>query len=121
MSLTMPEMIPTIDVVALHEMFERGDTIVLLDVRENFERALCSIAEPDHVVGIHIPLNQIPGRVDELRDLAENRPVVVYCHHGVRSDAAATWLARQGLSDVLNLEGGIDAWSLRVDPKTPRY
>ena len=47
--------------------------------------------------------------------------VVAYCHHGVRSLSAAAYLQAQGLSDVVSLAGGIDAWSLRVDPKVPRY
>jgi rhodanese-related sulfurtransferase len=47
--------------------------------------------------------------------------VVVYCHHGVRSQAGAALLERLGFKDVVSLAGGIDAWSLLVDPRVPRY
>ena len=48
-------------------------------------------------------------------------PVVVVCHHGQRSMVAATWLMSRGVGNVHNLEGGTDAWSIRVDPTVPRY
>jgi len=47
--------------------------------------------------------------------------VVVYCHHGIRSQSAAAFLERSGFSDVSSLTGGIDAWSCEVDPTVPRY
>jgi rhodanese-related sulfurtransferase len=50
-----------------------------------------------------------------------NAFLVVYCHHGVRSQAAANWLSNRGASNVLNLTGGIDAWSIIVDKNVPRY
>jgi rhodanese-related sulfurtransferase len=86
---------------------------LLLDVRENDERAAARI-EPS----VHIPMNEIPGRLEEL---PRDRPIVVYCHHGQRSAMVAGYLERAGFSRVSNLTGGIDAWSLRVDPSVPRY
>ena len=53
--------------------------------------------------------------------VGSGRPLIVYCHHGVRSLATARWLVAQGIPDVANLEGGIDAWSRTVDPAVPRY
>jgi rhodanese-related sulfurtransferase len=53
--------------------------------------------------------------------LARDAHYVVLCHHGMRSDMAATWLRGQGFANVRNLTGGIDAWSLTVDASIPRY
>jgi adenylyltransferase/sulfurtransferase len=51
----------------------------------------------------------------------ENGIVVAYCHHGIRSLSAANFLEQQGVTPVFSLAGGIDAWSLQVDSKVPRY
>lgn len=84
----------------------------LLDVREPWEHELV------HIPGdIHIPMGQIPQRIDEL---PKDREIVIYCHHGVRSMQMAYYLYVQGFN-VVNLLGGIDAWSLEADPGTPRY
>ena len=56
-----------------------------------------------------------------LTELEPNRETVVVCHHGVRSAQVAMYLARMGFEHVLNLSGGIDAWSEEADPSTPRY
>lgn len=66
-------------------------------------------------------MDEIPGRLEEVRTLGTRGPIVVYCHHGVRSRMVANWLAGQGLSRVINLQGGIDAWSLSVDRGVARY
>jgi adenylyltransferase/sulfurtransferase len=64
-----------------------------------------------------IPLGELPTRADEI---AAQRAVVVYCHHGVRSRSGAAYLARSDGATSL-LAGGIDAWSTLVDPKVSRY
>ncbi|HTP53739.1 MAG TPA: rhodanese-like domain-containing protein [Thermoplasmata archaeon] len=87
--------------------------VVLLDVREPFERAEAEIAP-----SIHIPLREVASRAAEI---PKEKHVVVYCHSGTRSMMVAAYLEGHGYSSVSNLEGGIDAWSLRVDPKVPRY
>ena len=56
-----------------------------------------------------------------LDGLPRDTPLVFHCHHGIRSQAAAEHFITQGFRDVSNLAGGIDAWSLTVDPKVPRY
>lgn len=84
----------------------------LVDCREEWEVAFCAL--PGH---IHIPLDELSERADEL-DPA--RPVLVYCHAGVRSLSACTILLHQGFQ-AINLRGGIDAWSVRIDPTVPRY
>jgi monothiol glutaredoxin len=56
-----------------------------------------------------------------LDELDRDRTVVCYCHHGMRSQRAAEHLLKMGFRDVYNVQGGIDAWSLHVDPSVPRY
>ena len=92
---------------------ERPGSLVLLDVREPFERDL-AVIEPS----LHIPMQEVP---DRLVELPRDRPLVVYCHSGTRSAMVAGFLEQQGFRDVANLGGGIDAWSRVVDPKIRRY
>lgn len=90
---------------------------LLLDVREPWEAQLASI----RIEGIDsrlLPMGQIPERLDELDPL---QPVVVYCHHGMRSLQVVAFLQRQGFESVYNLAGGIDAWSQEADASVPRY
>lgn len=86
---------------------------VLLDVREGPEASFAAL--PGSVL---IPLGELPERVGEL-DPAE--PVVVYCHHGVRSARALEVLEKAGFTRARHLTGGIDAWSVKVDDTVPRY
>jgi len=89
------------------------DSVVLLDVREPFERELASI-----LPSLHIPMGDVPERLSEI---PKDRDVVVYCHSGARSLMVADFLAENGFPRVANLTGGIDAWSVRVDATVPRY
>lgn len=100
---------------------DRGERLALLDVREPHERRFVAIPAGPGVLDIHIPLAAIPARLDELRAAVGDLPLIVYCHHGVRSLMAAHWLAGQGFPGPINLEGGIDAWSVEADPGLPRY
>jgi rhodanese-related sulfurtransferase len=118
----MPE--PTVsDITAfgLKGQLDRGVGLVLLDVREPWERVISAIPGTTTSHELHVPMASIPGRLDEIQEVSRGRSLVVYCHHGVRSLAAARWLAQRGLSNVFNLKGGIDAWSLEIDPAMPRY
>ena len=92
---------------------DRGDRLAVLDVREPGEVAIAAMPG-----ATHIPMNDIPARIAELDREAE---WVVVCHHGMRSAQVAMYLARLGFARVSNLTGGIDAWSLTVDPATARY
>lgn len=87
----------------------------LLDVREVVEHEAAALAGSKL-----IPLGQIPFRVDEIAEWRD-QDVVVYCHHGVRSLMAIGWLKQRGFSRLHNLSGGIDRWSVEVDPNCPRY
>lgn len=86
---------------------------VLLDVREPWEYAKCSIAGSQLV-----PMREVPARKDELEAGSD---VVVICHHGSRSMQVAMFLERNGFSKVHNLAGGVDAWAKSVDPSMPVY
>jgi len=65
-------------------------------------------------------LRELPQLLDEIT-AKPNQPIVVYCHHGVRSLSGAAILLRSGWTDVASLAGGIDAWSAIIDPQLPRY
>jgi rhodanese-related sulfurtransferase len=92
-----------------------GEPTWLLDVRQPWEHASASLP------GSHlIPLPDLPSHLDEVVP-PEGALVVVYCHHGVRSLSAAAFLESLGRQNVTSLAGGIDAWSLRIDPTVPRY
>lgn len=105
----------------LADRLARADPLTLLDVREPRERAFCRIPAPDSAVDLHVPMQWIPERIAAIRDSAAGRGLVVYCHHGVRSEQVAHWLAERLPGPVYNLVGGVDAWSLVVDPRVPRY
>jgi rhodanese-related sulfurtransferase len=120
MSRSPPE-VSALTAVALDEWLRRGEPLTLLDVREADERAHCAIGVAPTARDLHVPMNDVPNRLDALRDAIGADPVVVYCHHGIRSMNVARWLVKQGFADVINLTGGIDAWSRTVDPTVRRY
>jgi rhodanese-related sulfurtransferase len=93
-------------------LLDRG-RIQLLDVRQPEELQLARLPGETH-----IPLAELPGRLPELNP---QMPIVVLCHHGVRSEMAGRVLERNGFADVSHLIGGIDAWSQEIDPAVPRY
>lgn len=97
----------------LKTRLDRGDKLVLLDVREPWEHALAKLDN-----SVLIPLGTLP---QSLEKLDKNAEIVAYCHHGMRSGDATAFLLQQGFSNVKNLIGGIDAWSLQIDHSVPRY
>ncbi|MCU0932057.1 MAG: rhodanese-like domain-containing protein [Serpentinimonas sp.] len=90
---------------------------LLLDVREPWEFQTASVT-PDGYTMAQMPMRSIPAR---LQELDPEQPIACLCHHGARSAQVAHYLAQQGFSRVANVEGGIEAWSLQVDPSVPRY
>lgn len=108
-------MVQQIRVEQLAEKLKAGEPIYLLDVRQPEEHEYCHL--PDSTL---IPLPELPSRVDEVHP-PEGALVVVYCHHGVRSLSGAAILMRAGHENVASLAGGIEAWSVRIDPAVPRY
>src|ERR1035441_2395614 len=90
------------------------DAPVLLDVREAWEFQTASL--PDSLL---MPMGDVPSRARA--ELAPATPIVVVCHHGQRSLSVAMWLRGQGFERAQSLAGGIDVWSLTIDPNVPRY
>ncbi|MFQ5844226.1 MAG: rhodanese-like domain-containing protein [Planctomycetota bacterium] len=108
-------MAPEIAARELKELLDHGAPIQLLDVREPEELRICALPGAENV-----PM--LPLFAGLARPAADpGRPVVVYCHHGIRSADAVTFLRDQGFSDVRSLAGGIDAWAADVDPSMTRY
>ena len=101
-----------ITVEDLKRKLDTGEKPFILDVREPSEHTTANLG------GKLIPLGEIPKRFDELD---RNREIVVHCHHGGRSQRAVEFLYEQGFGNVKSLVGGIDAWSVKIDPKVPRY
>lgn len=89
-------------------------TFCLLDVREPWEAALCSI--PGSRL---IPMGEIPSRAHQ--ELDPDAHIVAYCHYGARSLNVVLWLREQGFANTQSLAGGIDAWSQKIEPAIPRY
>lgn len=110
----MPETIPTqVAVDQLDQMLRDRTEVDVLDVREPWEVEICSLAG-----SIHVPLRLLP---EQLERLNPERPLVVLCHHGMRSLQAVMWLRRNGFDRATNLAGGIDAWADRIDRSMARY
>ncbi|HLN57770.1 MAG TPA: molybdopterin-synthase adenylyltransferase MoeB [Thermoanaerobaculia bacterium] len=105
--------VPEIGVEELQAMFERGDDLVLIDVREPHEVAICAF--PDSV---RIPLGTLPENLNRLSTADE---IVVHCKSGARSAKAVQLLRQAGFRKVRNLSGGINRWAEVVDPTMPRY
>lgn len=86
----------------------------LIDVREPWEFSVT------HIEGsLHIPMGEIPKRAQT--ELNTDERLIVLCHHGVRSLRITEWLRKQGFQQAQSLAGGIEAWSLEIDPELPRY
>jgi rhodanese-related sulfurtransferase len=92
---------------------DRGDKLLLVDVREPWEFEICRIEGAKH-----LPMGSIPAN---LQALDTDDEVICYCHHGMRSLDVAVWLRGQGVARAKSLAGGIERWSLEIDPRVPRY
>lgn len=107
----------SVEELAQRLSFESPNQLQLLDVREPQEVAIASLE------GFAIlPLSQFAEWADSIpTDLDPEAETIVMCHHGIRSAQMCQWLSRQGFTNVKNLSGGIDAYSVLVDPTIPRY
>lgn len=103
------------DPKTLTARWSAGESVRLLDVREPEELVVASLPGARH-----IPLGTLMDRMDELEDWREEA-FVVMCHHGVRSAHAVGYLRSVGFAGAENLDGGIDRWSIDVDPEIRRY
>jgi rhodanese-related sulfurtransferase len=97
----------------LKQRLDRGEKLLLVDVREPWEFDVCRIAGAKL-----IPMGQIPAN---LQSLDVDEEVICYCHHGMRSLDVAVWLRNQGVASAKSLAGGIERWSQEIDSKIPRY
>ena len=85
----------------------------ILDVREDNEFSICNIEG-----ALHIPMAEVPDRYAEL---PKDAPLIVFCHHGMRSLKVVEYLKARGLENAINLTGGIHAWANEVDAEMPKY
>ena|SRR5271165_1953266 len=98
------------------QKLDSREPLYLVDVRELSEYQLTRIDGAEL-----IPMRTIPANLPKLEELAELGNVVVFCHHGVRSLQVVNWLREQGVEQCQSMAGGIDRWSVEVDPGVPRY
>ncbi|MBX3091187.1 MAG: ThiF family adenylyltransferase [Cryobacterium sp.] len=103
----------TIDSRHLDALLRHGEPIQLIDIREPFERAIVAIEPSDF-----LPLGRLGANLERIR---RDVPVILYCHHGVRSDAALRMLREEGFENVRHLAGGIDNFAMTVAPTMARY
>lgn len=114
MSQAPTQQIPEITATELKQRLDNGEDIQIIDVREPHEVAIATIPN-----ATHIPLGQV---LDRMSEIDPNRETVVHCKLGGRSAKAIEALKRSGFSgNLLNLKGGITAWSNEVDPRVPKY
>jgi rhodanese-related sulfurtransferase len=114
--MSSPEMLPLeTDVQTLSELRAAGADFLLLDVREVPEFETCRIEG-----ATLIPMSELGERLAELEP-HRSQHIVVHCHHGGRSMRVTQYLRDQGFAQAQNLAGGIDAWSIHIDPEVPRY
>ena len=104
--------IPQISVKELKRRRDAGETVFLLDVREPYEYQIAQIG------GTLIPQSDVPQRLNEI---PRDREIIVQCRSGARSQKIAEFLKQSGYSQVVNLAGGILAWSDEIDPKVQKY
>ena len=110
------------DFLAWRNAATAGESLpVVLDVREPWELQTASV-RADGFTLLHIPMRNVPAQLAELKQThGPDRPIACLCHHGIRSLQVASYLVQNGFTNVVNLGGGIDAWSQHVDPAVPAY
>ncbi len=104
-----------IDVQAVKQLMDDDQSFLLLDCREPSEHEHCRIEGAQL-----ISMGEIPERLSSMEKWRDGR-IVVHCHHGIRSLRVVNWLRDQGFSGAQSMAGGIDRWSLEIDPSVPRY
>ncbi|MCC9602698.1 rhodanese [Stieleria sp. JC731] len=104
-----------IDVQTVQDLRQSDEEFLLLDVRQPEEYSVAKIEG-----SVLIPMGEILERISELESHKDSR-IVVQCHHGGRSMQVTQALRSRGFDKTQNMAGGIDAWSLQIDPEVPRY
>jgi rhodanese-related sulfurtransferase len=96
-------------------------TPIVLDVREPWELQTASVA-PNGFALLAVPMQSVPAQLEELqKNYSPDQPIACLCHHGMRSQQVAMYLAQHGFTDVVNFQGGIAAWAQVVDTTIPQY
>ena len=96
-------------------LLEKNHDVLLLDCRRQDEYEFVHLESARW-----IPMDEIQARLSELEEFREKR-IIVYCHHGGRSESVTRWLRTQGFSSVQSMTGGIDLWAVTIDTSLPRY
>ena len=104
-----------VDCQAVKARLDRGDAFLFVDCREKDEHGRVHIPQAKL-----LPMSQIQERLAELEPHRDGE-IVVHCHHGGRSLKVTQWLRQQGFAKVASMAGGIDQWSIEIDPTLPRY
>lgn len=107
-----PAPVKDLSVEALKQRMDQGEQIIVVDVRQEEERNKAEFPNAE-------VLDQ--STLQKLQDMPQDTPMVFICHHGRSSMGAAQHFRKRGFTDIYNLEGGIDAWSERIDSSVPRY
>jgi rhodanese-related sulfurtransferase len=116
--MSRPETAPPVEITPqeLKQKLDAGEKVAIIDVREPVEYQQARIEGAEL-----IPMKSVPENLSRLDDMADDAELVVICHHGVRSLNVVSWLRGQGVSGARSMAGGIDRWSLEIDPAVPRY
>lgn len=103
----------------VRQLLDDEQPVALIDCRREEEWETCRLEG-----ALHVPLDELLSRADEVREVVTSAgpgaTIVVYCHHGRRSLTAARLLRTEGI-EALSMRGGIDQWSLEIDPGIERY
>ena len=104
-----------VDCATVKKRLDAKDDFFFVDCREEGEYQTCRIEG-----AVLLPMSELADRVTELEPHRQ-REIIVHCHHGGRSLRVANWLRRNGFEKARSMAGGIDQWSLEIDPSVPRY
>lgn len=99
--------------IEVHNKVKSGEELLIIDVRESFELELCKLEN-----AIHIPMSKVPL---QLNKIPKDKELVIMCHHGVRSMRIVNYLKTQGITNIHNMDGGIDLWAREVDNNMTKY
>jgi rhodanese-related sulfurtransferase len=97
-------------------LLDSGDPVFLIDVRQPEEHQIARIEGSELV-----PMNTVPAALQTLEGHADEGELIVFCHHGMRSLNVVNWLRGQGIGNCRSMSGGIEQWSVEIDPSVPRY
>jgi rhodanese-related sulfurtransferase len=104
-----------IDCKGLKKLLDEKASFSLIDCRQESEHDICRLEG-----ATLIPLHEMSSAFEEV-EVEPNLLIVVYCHHGVRSLNATVFLRKLGFKNAFSLKGGIEQWSVEIDPKVQRY